>query len=147
MFTRLTVCAYQLWLTAVPTLTSLYRLHVSKDCLRWHHVKILFWVVISSEMNWWIVIETLSCNHQFFLELKSMFHMVSLQTVFTYRFHHTKLQILLRLHVARGVTIHRCIDYCDTKITRYASWYWLFFGFTQNFINIYLQYYHFIPDI
>ena len=64
------------------------------DCLRWHHVKILFWVVNSSEKNWWlqldvsigmlwsssgayrsehtdrsIPIEISSCNQQFFSEI------------------------------------------------------------------------------
>ena len=39
---------------------------LSKDCLRWHHVEILFWVVISSVLE-------------------------SPQTVFTYLFHHAKL--------------------------------------------------------
>ena len=30
---------------------------ISKDCLRWHHVKILFWVVISSEKNRWLQLD------------------------------------------------------------------------------------------
>ena len=47
-----------------------------------------------------LLIETLSCNHQFFSELitilkRDYFHMVSQKTIFTYPFHHAKLQILL----------------------------------------------------
>ena len=31
---------------------GLRRCHFCKDCLRWHHVEILFWVVMSFEKNW-----------------------------------------------------------------------------------------------
>ena len=79
---------------------------LSKDCLQWHHVKILFWVVISSEKNrlvttghsdqYVLIVFRIgahwsSCNQPVLFRTnyysKENFYMVSLQTVFTYPVH------------------------------------------------------------
>ena len=53
----------------------------SKDGLRWHNVKILFWLVNSSEKKWW---SQLDCSiGMLWSSPGEEFHIVSLQTGFT----------------------------------------------------------------
>ena len=107
--------------------------------LRWH-IEILFWVVFSSEKNWLVAtwrfdqyaliafrrrlpfswmktsFSFLNCHRKHYYSIDC--YMVSPQTVFTYPFHHAKLQILLH-----GVTANSLyLSFSPCKATNLTTW-------------------------
>ena len=110
--------------------------HVSKDCLRWHIVEIMsskkFWKELfgynsafrlqdftQKRIYTWchckqslLILFTMQSYKSYYM------YMVSPQTVFTYPFHHAKLQILL--HRVTANTLYLSFSLC--KATNLTTW-------------------------